>query len=287
MTSLFGALLSSLGFGSANVVIKKSLGNLTIPQTLFPATLSGVFFLSLLVLTTNIENFDINIIILCSLLALMEVSLYLVLYKTLSTANVSVAIALIGIYPVISLIFSILFLNEIIEPNKIGFIFLIVFGAIATSIKWEDVWKDGFDKGDMTKGLGWIIATTLVHALYFPLLGEFTSDGSWEYRLLVIKIFASLYLFLLFKIIKKQEIVPNLKKHSAVLLLGLLEVIGWVGFSWATSIKSGIPQSIIIAILTSSALVTAVGAYILLKEKLSKFQYLGILLIVISLIGLT
>lgn len=287
MTSILGAIIGATGFGTANVVIKKSLSSLTIPQTLMMSTLSGVVCLALFALFTNgYEPLTISLILTAGLLAGGEVLLYLVLYKTFAVSNVTVATAVSGTYPLLATIVTVFLFGEAVPFNKLAFIATLVIGAIVTSIDWNGVFKNGFDKKDLEKGFGWIVATTLLHAAYFPLLGNFTATGTWQMKLLLIKIVSALLLFIVFQLIKKQSVLPPVKLVPFTSLLGLLEVIGWAGFSWATNSTEG-QTAILIAALNSAALVTAILAYFFLDEKLSKFQYVGILMIVASLTGLS
>jgi drug/metabolite transporter (DMT)-like permease len=287
MIGILGALISAVGFGTANIVIKKSLSSLSIPQTLMMSTLSGAVCLLIFTLVSGgSEALTGALLIKAAVLAGVEVLLYLVLYKAFAVSNVTVATAVIGVYPILSTLFTVLVLSEPLAPHKFLFIALLVVGAIITSINWDDVTKDGFDKKDLVKGLGWMAGATLLHAVYFPFLGDFTATGSWPSKLLLIKIFSTVLLFIVFYVVKKQSVLPPKAKVPFTSLLGLLEVIGWAGFSWATNSSTG-QTAIIIAALNSSALVTAVLAYLVLKEKLSKFQYLGILIIVASLTGLS
>lgn len=284
---MLGAIIGATGFGTANVVIKKSLASLTIPQTLMMSTLSGVVCLALFALFTNgYEPLTANLILTAGLLAGGEVLLYLVLYKTFEVSNVTVATAVSGTYPLLATIVTVFLFGEVLPLNKLAFIATLVIGAIGTSIDWNGVFKNGFDKKDLEKGFGWILATTLLHATYFPLLGNFTATGTWQMKLLLIKIFSALLLFIVFQLIKKQSVLPPTKLMPFTSLLGLLEVIGWAGFSWATNSTEG-QTAILIAALNSAALVTAILAYFFLDEKLSKFQYVGILMIVASLTGLS
>jgi drug/metabolite transporter (DMT)-like permease len=219
-------------------------------------------------------------------LALMEVVLYLALYKTFDVSNVTVATAVMSSYPILSTVFTVLVLSQTISWTAFGFIILLVLGAIMTSIDWPGVFKDGLDKQDLVKGFGWIAVTTLIHALYFPLLGVFTTTEVWETKLLLIKVFSTILLFVFFYLIKKQSVLPPKNRVAFTSLLGLLEMIGWAGYSWASSSTDG-QTAILIAVLNSSALVTAVLAYFFLEEKLSQIQYFGIVVIIASLTGLS
>lgn len=287
MLGILGAIIGATGFGAANIVIKKSLSSLTIPQTLMMSTLSGSICLAILaILTRGFEPLSVFLLASAAILACGEVILYLVLYKAFEVSNVTVATAVSGSYPILSIFFTVFVLKEPLTLKTFAFICLLVLGAIITSIDWAGVVKDGFSKKDLVKGFGWIILMTLLHAIYFPLLGTFTATGAWQMKLLLVKIFSAILLFTIFYVIKKQQVLPPKELVPFTSLLGFLEVVGWAGFSWATNSTEG-QTAILIGALNSSALVTAVLAYFFLNEKQSKAQYIGILLIVVSLTGLS
>lgn len=287
MWSLLSAFLGAFGFGTANVVIKKSLSNLSIPQTLMMSTLSGIGWLMLFLLATRIGvQFSIREIFLAAGLALLEVTLYLVLYRTFEVSQVTVATAVSSTYPILAAAIAVLFFKEAIQSYQWLAILILVVGAVLTGINWTEFRKGQFSKKDLVKGWQWILATMLLHALYFPLLGQFTSHGSWESKLLLIKLFSALIMWVVFVLIRRQSVLPPQDKVAFTSLLGLLEMLGWVGFSWATGASTG-QTAILIAVLNSAALITAIWAYFVLNEKLSKLQYLGILLIVGGLSWLT
>jgi drug/metabolite transporter (DMT)-like permease len=287
MNGILGAVIGATGFGSANVVIKKALQNVSIPQTLMMSTLSG---LAILVIVSLVRGYSFlfsgDVLLMGAGLALFEVVLYLTLYKTFEVSNVTVATAILGCYPLLSTLFTIFVLSQGLSMQTFGFMVLMIVGVTLTSINWAGVLKNGLDKKDLVKGWKWIAMCTVLHAMYFPMLGEFTSTGIWESKLLLVKVFSVVALFLFFVVIKKQSVIPAQKYVPFTSLLGLLEMIGWAGYSWANSSAEG-KTAIFITVLNSSALVTAVLAYFFLQEKLSKGQYVGIGLIVASLTGLS
>lgn len=106
--AIFGANLSALGFGGANVVAKKALENLSVIQTLLIGTASGSILLFVLSLLTGDLSIALDILPLALGMAVLEVSLYLVLYKAFSIANLTVAVSILSTYPVFSLLIAVL-----------------------------------------------------------------------------------------------------------------------------------------------------------------------------------
>lgn len=283
MFSLLSAFMGAFGFGTANVVIKKSLSDLSAAQTLMAATLSGIgwLFLFLLASRTGLA-FSLQDLYSAAGLAFIEVCLYLILYRTFAVSQVTVAIAVSGTYPLLAALFAASLFGEVILAHQWWAIAVLVLGGILTSVNWSGLFDGKLNGNELVKGWPWILATTAIHALYFPLLGQFTSVGSWETKLLLIKLFSAAILWLVFVVVRRQRVLVPRTKVAFTSLLGLLEMLGWVGYSWATSSSTG-QTAVLIAVLNSAALVTAVWAYFVLNEKLSKIQYLGIALIVAGL----
>jgi drug/metabolite transporter (DMT)-like permease len=287
MLGLIGAIFSALGFGSANIVIKKSLADLSIPQTLTMSSLSGAVVLLLICLGLGVPIFESwQVVGLAAIFAVAEVILYIVLYKSLEESNVSVAISIMATYPILSTVIAVLFLSEVLNLPKALSILGMVVGTVFVSVDWHKVMKDGLSPNDIVKGFKWILLAMVLHGLYFPLLGWFTGVGLWQSKLLLIKFFSTVIMAVFFYGVRKQKILPPRSLVPFTSLLGLLEVIGWFGFSWAVSSTTG-QTAVIVAALNASSLVTAVLAYFFLKEKLSPLQYAGMILVVMSLTGLS
>jgi drug/metabolite transporter (DMT)-like permease len=284
--SAIWALLSSLSFSSANIVIKKSLSDLSIPRTLMMSTLSGLCVLLVYILVGQVEiNISNQFILLGLVFAAAEVTIYWSLFKAFAEGNVSVATGIITIYPILSTIISIVLFGQSTTWWVVVFIIIMICGAILVSVDWRDLQKNGLGKEDIAKGLGWMLLAMLLHAVYFPSLYEFTSAYEWQSVLLIIKIFSSLIIFLVFFVIRRESIIPPTKYIPQTSLLGLFEILGWAGYTFAAT---NADNSIVITALTSvSALFTAMLAFLILKEKLATLQYLGIVLITVGIIGIS
>ena len=281
--ALFGALISALGFGLANIVIKKSLSTASIPQVLLNSMVSGSVFLFILVLINGFpRDTSFNLFFTLALFAIGETCLYLSLYKAFEKADVTVAAGVISIYPIFSTIFTVLFFNEKITLLKVFFTLLMVIGVILISIDWTSIKTSKFGYNSFTKGLPWAILCLLIHSLYFPALGNLTSSGDWQFKLLGIKIFAIIFIFLIFVVFKKTKFEFTRNRLIAGALLGFLEIMGWVGLSFASSNTTGM-IAIIIALGSSAPLITAIVAKYYLKENLHKMQYFGIVTVIVGL----
>lgn len=280
---IIGALLSAFGFGSANVVIKKLLENTSIPQTLFMSFFSGLFCLFILIIFRGIPlSLDGNTLLTFALFALFEVCLYIVLYKAFDVTDVTVAATIISTYPIFSTIITVFLFDERFSSLKILAIIMIVIGAIVTSIDFSKVKGGRLSAKSFEKGLGWVLLCLALHAIYFPLLGRFTADGSWELRLFGIKLLGTIILFVLFFVIRKIKFQGGANRLGLGFLLGFLEILGWSGIALASNVSDGM-IALIIVIGSSAPIATGILARIFLKEKLNILQYIGVVITVISL----
>lgn len=281
--ALAGALISVFGFGAANVVIKKFLANTSTAQALTTSIGAGVLALLVLNLIVGFPAEITNdIAIKFIFLAVGEVALYLSLYKAFDSADVTVASGIISIYPILSTLYAVIVLSEAIAPVKFIFVLLMVIGAIILGIDWQKVKQNGFQRKDLEKGIGWSLLCLALHAIYFPALGSFTGEGNWEFKLLAVKTVAFVLLVVIFFLLQRNKIQPTKDRIGFAILLGVLEVLGWIGIGWAAEGTSGM-VGIIVALVSSAPLVTAILARIWLKEKLHPLQYVGIVIIVVGI----
>lgn len=282
--TIWGALVSALGFGIANIVIKKALGNTSSSQILLTAVFAGSCLLFAMNLTKGFpQTIPLELIFTFILFAFFEVGLSLSLYKAFEVADVTVASGVISSYPIISTLIAILFLNEVIHTNKLIFIFLLVIGAILISIDWKSLKTKRFGLKSFTKGLPWAVLCLLINAIYLPLVGNFTASGNWEFLLFGIKTTTFIFLFILFVVIKRVKIEMHPRKLLVASLIGVLSTIGWIGLSFASNNSVGM-IGVIVAIGSAWPLVTAIGGRFFLKERLHSMQYAGIIIVVTALI---
>ena len=278
--------MSAFGFGAANVVAKKTLENLSPQQTLVVVLASGSTLLFMLMIATgNTENM-LPIIPMALVMALLELASYLSLYKSFSIANLTVAVSILSTYPLFTFLIATGFLGENGDYYKLLSIVLIILGAILTSIDWQGVIRDGFDKRDLAKGLPWVLVTLGLYIVYFPLLSVFMDSGNWEPRLFLIKLFSLVFLIGGFILTSKSQITIPKGKIFSTSLLGVLEVVGWIGLGVAFASTTKQAGSII-ALSSIAPLFTAIGAYIFLKERLKSRQYIGVIVTLLGVIGLS
>lgn len=284
MQALIGALISSFGFGSANIVIKKALESVSNHQALFMNFSSGVVFLLIYLLVRQeliwLSAVEFAIV---AIFGICEVILYFSLYKAFDKGDVSVAGSIIGLFPILVTVFSITFLGAVVPVGDWIFIIIMILAAVIVTVDIKGLVSNGLDKKDLVQGIGWILVAMVAHAVYFPLLGAFIESGQIFPKLLYIKIFATFW-FLLFSLATIRKLpFPKIRKIAPLSLLGFFEMIGWIGFGFAL-FQNNDQIGLVSAALNAGILITAVLAFFILKERLKFSQYIGIAIISIALI---
>jgi bacterial/archaeal transporter family protein len=284
--SAIWALISAISFSGSNIVIKKSLSDVTNVKLLVTSSTTGFLLLFFYLIFSGIQfQFTPWFILLTFLFAIGELITYFSLFKAFAEGNVSIATSIIAIYPLLSTIFAVVFLSYSVTLFVVMMIVVLIVGSIMISVDWRDINKTGIGKDDIVKGLGWMFLSMILYAIYFPLLFEITTAYTWQIVLLMIKLFSTIILVVVFGLIRKEKCIPERKYIPQTSLMGIFEILGWSAYALASvSTDNAI---IITALTASSTLFTAIFAYLVLRERLSIPQYIGIILITIGVIGIT
>jgi drug/metabolite transporter (DMT)-like permease len=148
---------------------------------------------------------------------------------------------------------------------------LIFSGVILVSMSWSSLRKHNYDR--LVAG-----AKEAIIAMVFfgigALLLRFANDmlGSiWS--LVFIRYFAAFFLFSFGKATKKSFQLTGGQIWIILIFISMLDLLSFIGFNVAISTEL---VSIVTPIVSSSPAVTFILAYLFLKERLEKNQYLGL-----------
>lgn len=281
--ALIGGLLGMIGYGISDFVAKKAIDKIGNLKTLFYTQLIGALFLTLYFLNDlSMPSFDLKNIGIILLFGFFNMIGYLALYKAFEVGKLSVVSPISSSSAILASLISFLFFGETFSSFKIITLCLIIGGIILTAIDIKGI-KEGISLKDLSKGVPEALLVFLVFGIYVPFWDKFLEGSGWVIWVILVRIILALFLVIYQKVIRRGNLGFNGKKLLYLLIfVAFFEALGSFGSSWGyhTSFNS---TSIVSAATSTYPLITAILAFIFLKERLAKYQYVGIGLIILGL----
>ncbi len=207
-----------------------------------------------------------------------------IVFYALSHGELSVTTTVLATYPVYTIILSRILLGEILPPSIYAFVFLAIIGSIAASLPNKLSFKD-----IVHKGIIWPFVAALCIGLSDTISKGYinkSGDFSFLFALGIIQIPVAL----IYLKIEKESFVKAMSgvrktfgEYKHALAGGLFNIVGtgclWLSFSFA-------PASIASPLTGTSGALTVVLSRLILKEKISKRKYVGIILAFVGIIGI-
>lgn len=270
---IFG-LLAMLGWGIADFFAKKAVNKVGPYRTFFYShSISFILVLIYFIFFPNTTNLTLLIIFLFLIETFFNAIGFLCFYKGIKIEKLSIISPIVACNPIIVVILSFIFLNEILNLNQYFGIGLMIIGLIFVSIQGK--FKVENKKGvymALLAMLGWGVATFM--------FGYLVKQSNWVAAIFLARLFTWLWGFLFFKLKKVSLSFPKIV-FNYILLMALLELVGIFSFSFGVV---GEKVSIIGPIAALYPAVTLIMARIFLKEKLILYQKIGAIGILIGLI---
>ncbi len=224
MLWVYLTLLAVAIWGISNIIDKHVI-SLRVKDPLVPLVIDGfvVLFYSLAIFVVHGISIPNTFFILGSIvLGLLYFMVLLFYYKSMKLEEVSRAIPLMGLHPIITLLFATIFLGEIFSGIKYIGIFFLVAGGFMLVVK----------KGvrlTITKALPWLILFNLFIAIYYVfmkyLLGF--SDFWSVFALAQIGFFIGFLFLLPFHFKETKRIIKTAKKTVGFVLVS--QVFNFIG----------------------------------------------------------
>lgn len=275
---IFG-ILAMLGWGTADFFAAKCVKRVKSEKLYFWVQLSGLIPMFLLfILFFKIPVISLVFLILVLFAALLTLLEYVFLYKSFEYGKVSLVTPIAASYPILTVVFSVLFLNETLSFYQIISVTLILIGIILISLKINELRKLKFKMS--TKGLDFAFISLLASSVLFTILGFLIKELGWFVPIFLMKIFVVIYMSIYLKT-RKQKLTftsNNLKYY--IILIGLLEVFAYLmyGLGAFTFLNT-----IVVPISATYPLVTIILARIFFKDRILLVQWLGIFSIIAGL----
>ncbi len=219
-------------------------------------------------------------ILLIAVAAVLYSAGYLFFFKGLEIGNVSIVAAAMNLWAVFTMLFAFLFMGQRLSGIQTLGVMLILAGVTIASLNWNDLTNQRFQ---LSVG----VKETVVGAFFFGVfwnVSEVVSEEiGWLFTTLSVK-FGIILFLLIFSLFVKREI--NLAGAAAntktmLVIMGIVEAGAVAAVNYGLTIGDAI---LITPIASALSIVTIALAVVFLKDKITKFQGLGIIMAIIGII---
>lgn len=271
---LFYALLTAVFLGIGQIFVKKGLKDISPLFNTALSTLLGSFIFIPFALFNGV-HFDH--VLLIAPIALLIAILFLIYYYALNHGQISLTGTVIGTYPIITIILSLLFIHEAPSLYQKLAIGLVILGTtfVALPSKLEKIhfgmWFWWAITAVFTIGIADFLIKVLINTYdVFTYLFTFS--------------FCSMFVTAMLCLLdKKGRVLPKFTwKYYLPTLIGV-GLIEFSFFIFHLALVDGY-ISLVSPISGIYVAITAILAWIILKEKLSKIQFFGIALSTLGVI---
>jgi transporter family protein len=279
--SILAGLGAMFGWGISDFfagLFSKKIGNF---KTFFWSQLAALLFATLLILFF-VTHFNIPALIVFLLLvaAIFYAAAYLLFYKGFEIGNISVVSATINLWAVFTMLFAFIFLGQRLSGLQFMGVIMIIAGVTLVTLKWSDIKNRN---SHLLKGVRETVAAAVLFGIFWNLSDVITNEIGWLLTTFFVKVGIILFL-LLFSLFMKRELTiakTSIQTKLMVVLVGVLEAAAVTSFNWGLSIGDVILVTPIASALT---IVTITMALVILKEKITLIQGMGIVIAIVGII---
>lgn len=277
---IFFAVIAMLGYGLGNALAKVPVQKIGSERTIFYRNVMvSILLFVIFLFFSHSATFSVKYILIAFLIAVIGYMPLLFFYKALNIGKVGLVSPVANSSMAFTVLFSIIFFHESISFGQAGAIILIILGIILISLDPRDLKNSKLLK--ISSGLPYALITSLLWGLVFFLwkipvniLGPILTSLVIEFGTMICSV---VYIY----IVKKDFQRPNNKILKYILFMSLGGALGTLFFNMGIE-KANV--SIVSPIASGAPLIAALYARLAFKEKLSKLQYLAIIMIILGVI---
>jgi len=225
-------------------------------------------------------NASILIIILSAIAAIIYAAGYLFFFKGFEIGNVSIVAATMNLWAVFTMLFAFIFMGQRLSTIQTVGVLMIITGATLASLNWSDIRNQRFQ---LSAGVKEAILGAFFFGVFWNISEIISEEIGWLLTTLFVK-FGIILFLLIFSFLVKREI--NLSKATMqtkymVMLMGIIEAGAVALVNYGLTIGDAI---LITPIASALSIVTIALAIIFLKDKVTKFQGVGIITAIVGII---
>ena len=259
-------------------VFAKQIGSF---KSLFWSQLAGLISIFLLAIVFRSRvNTPVLVIILSLIAAILYSAGYLFFFKGFELGNVSIIAATMNLWTVFTMLFAFMFMGQRLSAFQTLGVFMIIFGATLASLNWSEIRNQKFQ---LSAGVKEAVFGAFFFGVFWNVSEIISEKVGWLLTTLFIK-FGIILFLLIFSLLVKQKIglaKTSTKTKTIILLMGVIETGAVALVNYGLTIGDAI---LITPIASALSIVTITLAIIFLKDKVTKFQGLGIITAIVGII---
>ena len=259
-------------------VFAKQIGSF---KSLFWSQLAGLISIFLLAIVFRSRvNTPVLVIILSLIAAILYSAGYLFFFKGFELGNVSIIAATMNLWTVFTMLFAFMFMGQRLSAFQTLGVLMIIFGATLASLNWSEIKNQKFQ---LSAGVKEAVFGAFFFGVFWNVSEIISEKVGWLLTTLFIK-FGIILFLLIFSLLVKQGIgltKTSTKTKTIILLMGVIETGAVALVNYGLTIGDAI---LITPIASALSIVTITLAIIFLKDKVTKFQGLGIITAIVGII---
>lgn len=274
--ALIGGLVASVGWAVADVLLKSVMGRAG-RYTLLVLAQAGNFIMSFSILffSREVPEFNASFWVIAIFFGGIQFVATVLLYKAYDIGKISIVNPIISGYAIVAAIISFVFFGE-----EFAFIKLLLAVVIFIGIVFVGFESKENRNRSLKVSVALAVMIMFLYSVFLPPWDRMLDRDGWAFLIIAQRM--SIFGFSVI-LLRAKRIVFKPGKNIVFLglLSGLANGVGNLGFS--LGLEGSSATSLTVAVAASTPGVTILLAYIFLGERLKKWQYLGIAIIVFGL----
>ena len=272
--SILSGIAGMFGWGIYDFlggVYAKQLGPF---KSLFWSQLAGLLSVLLLIFIFTISfNIPTLIIILLPIAAIMYSAGYLFFFRGFEIGNISIVASTMNLWAVFTMLFAFLFMGQRLSTTQFLGVLMIISGVTLASLNWSEIRKQKFQ---LSSGVKETVLGAFFFGVFWNMSEIISEEIGWLLTTLFVK-FGIILFLLLFSFLQKRELSltkATTKTKCIIALMGIIEAGAVAIVNYGLTIGDAI---LITPIASALSIVTIALAIIILKEKITKLQGIGVI----------
>jgi len=279
-SGIFFGTVAMVSWGASDFFVTKSVRGCDPLKALF---WSQIFALGLMFLIFynffKLPDFSVAVIIMLLASGFFTVLANLSFYKSLRLGKVSIVMPVASCWAVVTVLLSLIFLEESLTILRAVGVILAVVGALLVSFKMKDA---SLDVKKYDKSVKYAIIAALAYGSDFVIIDLVANKIGWFLPIFFIGFITACYLLVYAGITRKDISLPkNVLKF--IFLVGILDTIAYLSYASSVTREYG---AVVAPIAAASPAVSILLARIFFREKLEINQEIGMASVLLGLIVL-